>query len=73
MKSVFLSFIIFFVVFLIMRSDILAFVSTNFFTYLVFGSFILVLSSAFYFIGIPKINTHSKRLSKRTKEKNDEK
>lgn len=73
MKSVFLSFIIFFVVFLIMRSDILAVVSTDAFTYLTFGSFILVLGCAFYFIGIPKIKISPQKLDEKTKENNDEK
>ena len=73
MKSVFLSFFIFLIVFIVLRSDILSVVSTNIFSYITFGAFLLVIGCALYFVGIPKMSENSPKTNEETKESDDEK
>lgn len=73
MKSIFLSFFIFLIVFIVLRSDILSVVSTNTFSYITFGAFLLVIGCALYFVGIPKISENSPEPNEETKESDDEK
>ena len=73
MKSVFLSFFIFLIVFIVLRSDILSVVSTNIFSYITFGAFLLVIGCALYFVGIPKTSENSPEPNEETKESDDEK
>lgn len=73
MKSVFLSFFIFLIVFIVLRSDILSVVSTNTFSYITFGAFLLVIGCALYFVGIPKMSENSPKSNEETKESDDEK
>lgn len=54
MKSVFLSILIFIVVFSLLKMNVLMLVDNHFFVPIALGAFIIVLGCAIYFVGLPK-------------------
>ena len=53
MKSVFITFIIFIVVFALLKAGIISVISSSVFHYLVYGLFIIVIIVAIRLIGLP--------------------
>ena len=54
MKSVFLTFIIFIVFFILLDSGIISVLSSSAFHYTVYGLFIIGVCAGLYFVGLPK-------------------
>jgi len=67
MKSVFITFIIFVVLFALLDSGIISVISSSAFHYAVYALFVMVIGAGVYFVGLPN------KKNKAEGEKNDEK
>ena len=71
MKSVFLSILMFIVVFTALKLNILRIFDHHIIVYTALISFIVVLACAFYFVGLPKASDLRKSYKKRKEERDN--
>lgn len=71
MKSVFLSFLMFIIVFTALKLDILHVLDNSFMIYIALVGLLIVVACGLYFVGIPKLSDIKKQINK-TQEKKDD-
>lgn len=71
MKSIFISFLMFIVVFTALKFDILSLFDNSFMIYIALTGLFIVIACGLYFVGIPKLSDIKKQINK-TQEKKDD-